>query len=56
MWKFAPGDRPTPFRHDQTKQLFVREGERVCQEQARFPGDHHRSDADSVQEETTYRG
>ncbi len=51
--KFAPGYRHAPHRHDQTEELFVLEGGCVCQGQALFPGDYHRSDAQSIHGETS---
>lgn len=51
--KFAPGYRHAPHRHAQTEELFVLEGGCLCQGQALFPGDYHRSEADSIHGETT---
>ncbi|MFO0774681.1 MAG: cupin domain-containing protein [Nitrospiraceae bacterium] len=51
--KFAPGYRHAPHRHAQTEELFVLEGGCVCEGQALFPGDYHRSDALSIHGETT---
>lgn len=51
--KFAPGYRYPSHRHAETEELFVLEGGCVCQGQILFPGDYHRSDADSVHGVTT---
>lgn len=51
--KFAPGYRHAPHRHAQTEELFVLEGGCLCQGQALFPGDYHRSETDSIHGETT---
>ena len=51
--KFAPGHRFPKHRHAETEELFVLEGGCICQGQVLFPGDYHRSDADSLHGETT---
>lgn len=51
--KFAPGYRHAPHRHAQVEELFILEGGCVCEGVALFPGDYHRSDADSVHSETS---
>ncbi len=51
--KFAPGYRLAPHRHTQMEELFVLEGGCVCEGVALFPGDYHRSDANSVHGETS---
>lgn len=51
--KFSPGYRHAPHRHAQVEELFILEGGCVCEGVALFPGDYHRSDANSVHSETS---
>lgn len=51
--RFAPGYRHAPHRHAAVEELFVLEGGCVCEGQALFPGDYHRSEADSLHRETS---
>ncbi|MGE3153855.1 MAG: cupin domain-containing protein [Nitrospiraceae bacterium] len=51
--RFAPGTRHTPHRHAAVEELFVLEGGCVCEGQALFPGDYHRSAAGSLHRETS---
>lgn len=51
--RFAPGYRHAPHRHAAVEELFVLEGGCVCEGQALFPGDYHRSAAGSRHHETS---
>ncbi len=51
--KFAPGYRHAPHRHTEVEELFVLEGGCVCEGVALFPGDYHRSEANSIHSETS---
>lgn len=52
LMRFAAGFRQAPHRHAAVEELFVLEGGCVCEGQALFPGDYHRSAAGTRHHET----